>query len=50
MNGFEIIQVITLMVAAMLLSVVLGVSWVTQRLENHAVEQRRQRRRPYDRD
>jgi hypothetical protein len=44
MNGFEIIQVITLMVAATLLSVVFGVSWVTQRIERHDVEQRRQRR------
>jgi hypothetical protein len=50
MNGFEIIQVITLMVAAMLLSVVFGVSWVTQRIERHDVEQRRQRRRGSDRD
>jgi hypothetical protein len=50
MNGFEIIQVITLMVAAMLLTVVLGVSWVTQNIERHAVEQRRRRRSDFYRD
>jgi hypothetical protein len=50
MNGFEIIQVITLIVAAMLLSVVLGVSWVTQRIEQHGIEQRRLRRNNFNRE
>jgi hypothetical protein len=50
MNGFEIIQVITLIVATLLLSATFGVQWIVQRIEHHDADQRRRWRRDFYRD
>ena len=43
MNEFDLIKVITMLVATFLLSAVFGVSWVTQRYESRTIDRRRMR-------
>ena len=43
MNEFDLIQIITMLVATLLLSAVFGVSWVTQRYEQRGIDRRRLR-------